>query len=300
MKWGLIFRRRNKTGAVKAWGTAEGRGAAKLWGPAELRAATNRWEPAKRGGSARRRRLSAILLACAIFLSACSPADFIPESWLSGLRDIAGGDGPGRGTGPGVAAVTRGGEPDEYTCDDVSLENESGRPTNVVGLGAVPSDFGGVPAFKVVDPATDDFVIMPVDGAAGRTGAKFIVPIHLNGSPEGGAVTLTLFDGEGEQCDPLDFTIEPLPRAPGAFREFVRVIGRAYDGTRQMFPPAPDEDSPMTAPFDIAEDRLRGPENPNSLEKIVAGTSDLDLTPDEERLMDGLVEESDLIDAWEQ
>src|SRR5690625_849611 len=91
--------------------------------------------------------------------------------------------------------------PDRITCDDVELAQEAGRPTNPVELSGIPTAFGPLPGFEVLDVETGETFVMPVEGVAGQPGGFFVVPILPANPVEGGPVELTLFDGEGAECD---------------------------------------------------------------------------------------------------
>ncbi|MBA6411771.1 hypothetical protein H2508_01440 [Parahaliea sp. F7430] len=205
--------------------------------------------------------------------------------------------------GQGTSASSGSSGDAALTCDDVMLDRTSGRPTHTIDFSSIPSDFGQIPAFKVIDPESGDSRIIPVDGRAGEYGASFVVPVHPNNSAEGGAVTLTLIDGDGASCAPMAFVIEPLPEAPGAFNAFVDLLDRAYDDTKRQIvePNSQGSDSSFNPLMEIAEDRLRGSNNENSLEKIAAGTAAIspDLTPSAQRVMDGLIRESRILDGLE-
>ena len=193
--------------------------------------------------------------------------------------------------------------PPSYTCDDVVIERSSGRPTNPIGVSVVPSSFGAFPAFEVLDVERGEEFVVPVAGTAGQAGAYFIVPVLPASPVVGGQVQLTLNDGDGESCEPVDFTIEELPEAPGAFAELTEEVGRLHTQTTQLFEPwfpeaSDGETTDMTLPLELAEDWLAGEENPNSIERVTEGTAEISdlITPEAERLMDGLVAESGVLD----
>lgn len=233
------------------------------------------------------RRFYAVMLMASLLLTACS--FLAPQSEPDGA-------------GGGAAVIDT-----SLTCRNVSLAQRSGRPTNAIGLGAIPADFGPVPALEVVDAQTDDSIVIPVDGQPGRRGATFVVPVHPNQTAQGGPVRLTLIDGDGQACGPWDFTIDPLPQQPGAFAEMVELVERIYDEVDRLYAgpvlgPEPDAGDSSQVPFELAEDWLRGPDNENSLKKIADGEAEIsaDITPEAQAIMDGLVAESGLLEAWDE
>lgn len=197
--------------------------------------------------------------------------------------------------------------PERITCDDVELAQHAGRPTNPVELSGIPTDFGPLPGFEVLDVETGETFVMPVEGVAGQPGGFFVVPILPANPVEGGPVELTLFDGEGAECAPFDFLIEELPEAPGAFAAMVEEVERLEAATKRLFGPwlpaaAPDGAPDLDLPLDLVADQLSGADNPNSVQQVLEGTAEVSehVTAETERLMDGIVAESGAVEEIRQ
>lgn len=214
------------------------------------------------------RGVLAFLLAVSLFVSACGPAVPIETGGPSASTGIT--DGPGTGNSPeGLPAEP----PDEhFTCDDVSLSARAARPTHVVSVSALPSRFGETPALLFTDPDSDADSVVPLHGGAGETDVPFVVPLHPNGKIRGGPVRVTLIDGEGEPCPEMDFTIEPLPHAPGAFAEMVGLLEEIHVEVGHII----GEDGPgggggaADLAHKVAGELISGKNNENSLDKVVS------------------------------
>lgn len=207
----------------------------------------------------------ALLMAVSIFVSACGPLTSIDRGAPPASTGITGSALPG-------SSGSGGSPPDvpELTCDDVTLGKPSALPTHTVSVSAIPSHFGETPALLFTDPVNSgNSHAVPVDGSPGATDATFIVPLHPNGTAGGGPVHVSLIDGDNEPCPEIDFVIEPLPPAPGAFAEMVRLLKAIHSQVGHIIEGDAAGGGPVDIAHEVAGELISGRNNKNSLDKIV-------------------------------
>ncbi|HLR56344.1 MAG TPA: hypothetical protein VK096_06270 [Actinomycetales bacterium] len=188
------------------------------------------------------------------------------------------------------------------TCADAIFDRDSARPTNIVRIAALPTGFDDDPALRMAGPEAYDDLTLPV-ARHPEAGSYFVVPVLPSNPVKGGPVELQLIDSAGEECDPVNFEIAELPSAPGAFRAYAEELENLNEATSDVFGIEIEDTSqpsgaPVLQPFETASDWLSGTDNPNSIEKVLDGTADVssDLNEEAEQLMDGLIEESGVIE----
>lgn len=200
-------------------------------------------------------------------------------------------------TNPGVATN----QSRNLQCADAVFDLNSGRPTNIVRIGALPSEFDDSPAVRMTGPEEFDALTIPI-APHPEAGSYFVIPVLASNPVAGGAVQMQLIDASGNECDATDFQIEALPNAPGAFAEFAAELENLNAATNEAFGVDPTDEnaepSPLTQPFKTTHEWLEGTENPNSIDKILDGTAEIsaDITDEAERLLDGLIEESGVLE----
>jgi len=184
-----------------------------------------------------------------------------------------GEDGGGGTTGPspgGDAAATQ-------TCSDLALGRSSATPLDTVDLTGLPDSLE-TPMSALVATSADTGRTF-VDRTA--TGEGFLIaPLVPGGTAEGGEVTLQVTDGQ-RACEPVEFTVEPLPEASGTFASAVDSMERIVELKAQRLGVDPgalrgvalDTLPRPLWPLAIAREMIDGPDNPNSLRAVLEGTA---------------------------
>ncbi len=170
------------------------------------------------------------------------------------------------------------GELQRVACPTLGIEATSGVPLDVIPLGRAPESFEQPLAAVVTagDTLPEGFALINVD-AEGN--AEMVVPIHPSTDPNGGPVRLNITDGT-RACAGLDFTVEPLPEAPGELAaitdEFQAIINEQaalLETTPEALISTPvGELPPVLVPLALLQSIVDHPDNDRSLRSIADGT----------------------------
>jgi hypothetical protein len=120
----------------------------------------------------------------------------------------------------------------ESICSALAPAAASGIPLDIVSIGGVPSSFGR-PILARMSWDGDQQVSLGLVQESGGN-ANVMIPLHPNGSPDGGDVTVRISD-EVQTCPPFTFTILPLPAAPGELVATVDVAQSLLDARAELF-----------------------------------------------------------------
>lgn len=102
-------------------------------------------------------------------------------------------------------------DPNLLSCTAAALASDAGQPLDVVSITGITAPADSLLAARIT-VGDEELGYAFVQSTPDVTALS--VPPHPNGTLEGGEVTLTLTDGE-TTCEPMLFTIEALPAAPG-------------------------------------------------------------------------------------
>lgn len=162
----------------------------------------------------------------------------------------------------------------ENFCSDLNIAEKSGKPTDQIPLMGIPEGNDDIFVNLIVDGKKTDLVTFVVFEPPNNY--SVIVPLHPDGI-SGGNIEFEFTD-EKVSCNPIQFTIESLPPAPGAFERLVNVIDNNY---RQYSAAASissasfeNEEIPSDlTPLALAHFLLNGSENQDSLMNIASSTA---------------------------
>jgi hypothetical protein len=125
-------------------------------------------------------------------------------------------------------------------CSSLALAATRGLPLDEIPIGALPTSMGS-PVAAALDvtgsQAPTDFALV-VEGESG--GPSLLVPLHPTAGVDGGSVTLTFTDGSSA-CAPVDFTIDPLPAAPGELAAVVDLLQAVITDQAALVDATPEE-----------------------------------------------------------
>lgn len=167
----------------------------------------------------------------------------------------------------------------QIPCPDLSVGRTSGLPLDEIEIGLVPEEFGTTLAARVEGGEGEEGGTAFAFVHRGRDEtALLVVPVHPSASAEGGAVQLIVTDGALE-CPPVDFTIDPLPPAPGEYGALVDVLQEAV---RQQALAVGTTVAELTEtdvlglpeelwPLAVAQSVIEHPDNPNSMRAFAEG-----------------------------
>lgn len=167
---------------------------------------------------------------------------------------------------------------DVVECGAMTRASGGAVPLDVVPLGQVPTVLQAPLVARVEsDEATaHGYTLVWVDGGA----ATLLAPIHPAASAEGGSVRIWVNDGT-RSCEPFDFTVQPLPPAPGELaaiaghlQEMVDYQAGLLETTRQVLVETPITELPLPlVPLAVMQSLLDHPETDGSLASLAAGTA---------------------------
>ena len=166
-------------------------------------------------------------------------------------------------------------------CPGLAPAAIHGVPLDRVAIGTLPSIFSGplVVAVALPGDTVTSYGLLDTNTDGTRS---LVVPIHPSTQPSGGAVQLQVTDGT-HACAPFDFTIDPLPAAPGELLAITNALQSIVSAQEAVFglTPAelnaipPDQLTPDIIPLALMQSVLDGPGSPHSLRAIATGaTSD--------------------------
>lgn len=192
---------------------------------------------------------------------------------------------------------------DVVACVAMAPATGAAVPLDDVPLGQVPSVLEPPLLARVESPATGahGYAAVLLDGGT----ATLLAPLHPDGSPTGGQVRVWVSDG-ARSCEPFDFSVLPLPPAPGELAAVASLLQEMTDvqaalmGTsREALQTTPIQDQPLPLlPLAVKQDLLDHPQNPWSVMAIARGSA-----PDSGRvrldLLDPLLARTGLREALE-
>ncbi|MEX2531366.1 MAG: hypothetical protein WD960_11385 [Gemmatimonadota bacterium] len=168
----------------------------------------------------------------------------------------------------------------EVDCPNFALAATSGVPLDEIAIGTLPSSFDLPAAASISEGETEHagFAFIRFDVSDGDGELRLVVPLHPVTPMEGGSVRLTVSDGT-LACEPVDFTIQPLPAADGELEAVVDLLQEVLAGQAASFEATPDELlatpiddlSPALWPLAAAQAVLDDPTNEESLRAVAEG-----------------------------
>lgn len=198
-----------------------------------------------------------------------------------------------------------GGDPATLVCSSPSLSSNSGQPLDAVGITGVAAPPEALLAAKIIFGAKADYYAMVRQTPEGMI---LNVPLHPNGTLEGGEVTLSITDGT-IICDPMPFTIEALPAAPGTMKQAADLLEDVLSLQAQLFgtsleelqTASAEELPPHLLPLFSAHLILTDPRNLNSVQAILDGSSaTFNGVPEETNLVDALMAKAGIVSLLER
>jgi len=207
-----------------------------------------------------------LLLSLLVFLTACGESSTAP----------AGGDEDPSDT-----------DSDLVACEWISLESSSAMPVERIAIGSPPDSFDRPIWVQVRSP--DDTTAGYTWMETTESTDSLVAPVHPLGDPGGGPVELSVTDGS-VTCEPVDFTVEALPDAPGTLLATVDSLNTLVELQAEILGTTGQELAEASFdtlgierfPLAIAQAVIAHADNPNSLASLAQGASeefgDVDLT----------------------
>jgi len=159
-------------------------------------------------------------------------------------------------------------------CSAINLAEKSGKPMDQIPLIGFPEENDDIYVNLIVEgKITDLFTFISVESP---NNYSLVVPLHPDGIV-GGKIEFEFTD-EKVSCNPIQFKIESLPPASGAFEKLVNVIDNNYrqfataaNISNELFEKeqVPSDLTPMA----LAHFLLNGAKNQNSLKNIASATA---------------------------
>lgn len=203
-------------------------------------------------------RLSTLALVGCVGLAACASESTGPDD-----------DAPAVDFADGLETVA---------CTGLSLGAASGMPLDLVDAGTVPSNLEPPLAARVLssDGTMAGYAWFESNDEGGL---DLVTPLHPSGSIEGGEVWIRATDGS-VACEPLSFTIDPMPPSPGELGAVVDLLedilheqAAVLGATPEDLQAPPDAIPEVLLPMAVVQWVLDHPDNEASLRAVADGTS---------------------------
>lgn len=196
----------------------------------------------------------------------------------------------------------------KFACTDIRYSATAGKPTEVIKLNSVPADFGSQLSLIVSSSDAKNSLLVPVTRDANGLGASFHMPVHPSLLSGGGEVKATLIDELDNYCDAVTLHILAIPESPGAYKKLASLLVDVGNVQAQLFninpnvAPEAQAGNPFAMAHFVVSEFVQGENNPNSLLRMADNESPLlgELSADGWRLIDGLVQQSGIIQALEE
>ena len=188
----------------------------------------------------------------------------------------------------------------ESICSALAPAATAGIPLDIVSIGGVPSSFDRPLLARMSWDAGPRVSFGLLEEEGGQV--SVMVPLHPNGSPDGGDVTVRISD-ETRTCPPFTLTILPLPAAPGELAATVDVAQSLLDARAELFgttvadllnTPASGLE-PALRLLAVAQGLVDDPSNGSSLRAFVDGAA-TDFGPEDAEFTDRILARTGLLE----